>query len=63
MPEAAEEPLDELLETDLPGLVERAIQNGGSSVSRYDAILVDEGQDFNLTWWTFCAKSSTLAER
>ena len=56
MPEAAEEPPDELLQTDLPGLVERAIQNGGSSVSRYDAILVDEGQDFNLTWWNLLRK-------
>ena len=47
----AEGPPDDLLETDLPGLVESAIHDGGRSVSRYDAILVDEGQDFNLTWW------------
>jgi superfamily I DNA and RNA helicase len=47
-----DEPLDQMLETDLPALAERAITEGEEDVPRYDAILVDEGQDFNLKWWT-----------
>ena len=50
-PEVEEEPPDELLEADLPGLVDKAIKAHENSISRYDAILVDEGQDFNLIWW------------
>ncbi len=45
------EPPASLLERDLPDLVGRAIEADGSDVTRYDAILVDEGQDYNLTWW------------
>lgn len=52
MPEEEQDPPDELLETDLPRLVEKAIQAGEELVSRYDAVLVDEGQDFNLRWWS-----------
>lgn len=46
-----DEPPSALLEQDLPNLVGRAIAAGGDEVSRYDAILVDEGQDFDLEWW------------
>jgi hypothetical protein len=40
-----------LLEHDLPALVGQAIEAGGGDITRYDAILVDEGQDCNLVWW------------
>lgn len=40
-----------LFEVQIPALVERALNEAGEAISRYDAILVDEGQDFNLTWW------------
>lgn len=43
--------LTDLLEEDLPELVASAIQQAGESVTRYDAILCDEGQDLNLEWW------------
>jgi hypothetical protein len=44
-------PLDELFETEMPELVLNALKEGAELVSRFDAVLVDEGQDFNLTWW------------
>ncbi len=43
--------LDRLLEDDLPALVKKAIQRGPNEVAQYDAILCDEGQDFDLDWW------------
>jgi superfamily I DNA/RNA helicase len=46
-----DEPPTSLLERDLPELVGRAISAAGDDVSRYDAILVDEGQDYHLEWW------------
>src|SRR5262249_41972526 len=51
-----DEPPDDLLEHDLPALVGRAIEAGGADVTRYDAILVDEGQDYNLEWWNLLRK-------
>jgi superfamily I DNA/RNA helicase len=47
---------DDLFETRIPELVERAIKEGGPNVNRYDAVLVDEGQDFNLAWWNLLRK-------
>lgn len=35
----------------LPALVARAFETNGERITRYDAVLVDEGQDFNLEWW------------
>ncbi len=49
--DADDEPLAALLEHDLPALVGRAIDAGSDDVSHYDAILVDEGQDYHLEWW------------
>jgi hypothetical protein len=43
--------LNHLLESDLPRLVTRAIQETPDSVTQYDAVLCDEGQDLNLDWW------------
>jgi hypothetical protein len=40
-----------LFDVRIPGLVGRALDEAGHEISRYDAILVDEGQDFHLTWW------------
>jgi hypothetical protein len=42
---------DNLFEVEIPALVERALDEAIEHISCYDAILVDEGQDFNLTWW------------
>jgi hypothetical protein len=42
---------DDLFKERIPALVERALKEAPESISSYDAILVDEGQDFNLTWW------------
>ncbi len=40
----------EVLDDGLPALVQR-IYADGAGCPRYDAILVDEGQDFRLSWW------------
>jgi hypothetical protein len=40
-----------LFEKYIPELVERALNEAAQGISRYHAILVDEGQDFHLTWW------------
>lgn len=41
--------VDRILNIDVPDLASRAA--GEPSVTRYDAILVDEGQDYRLPWW------------
>ena len=41
--------LDAILNHALPDLAARAAQEPGTT--RYDAILVDEGQDYRLSWW------------
>lgn len=41
----------EVLETEIVALTNRAIDVAGSSLTTYDAILVDEGQDYNPFWW------------
>ena len=41
--------VDNILNWDIPGLASRAVREQG--VARYDAILVDEGQDYRLPWW------------
>lgn len=41
--------LPPILNIELPALAERAAQS--SDVIRYDAVLVDEGQDFQPAWW------------
>jgi hypothetical protein len=43
--------MDGLLETGIPALARKAIESGTGSVSTYDAVLCDEGQDLNLEWW------------
>jgi hypothetical protein len=52
----ADDPADDVLEKLLPALTARAIDGGADRVPRYDAILVDEGQDFNLEWWNVLRK-------
>lgn len=49
--DAAAEALTDVLERRIPALAARAVASGGDRLARYDAILVDEGQDFNLEWW------------
>ena len=41
--------VDRILNVDVPELAFRAV--GEPGVMRYDAILVDEGQDYRLPWW------------
>lgn len=41
--------VDRILNVDVPDLASRAV--GEPSVTRYDAVLVDEGQDYRLPWW------------
>ncbi len=43
--------VEEVLERQLPDLAERALTIGADLIQQYDALLVDEGQDFNLEWW------------
>lgn len=43
--------IDEILETEMVKLVNDALDLLGDSVTKYDAILVDEGQDYNPYWW------------
>lgn len=41
--------VDHILNVDVPDLASRAV--GSPNVTRYDAVLVDEGQDYRLRWW------------
>ena len=41
--------VDRILNSDIPNLASRAADERG--VTRYDAIFVDEGQDYRLPWW------------
>jgi hypothetical protein len=40
-----------ILEHELPALAAAGLQTGSADILHYDAILVDEGQDFRLDWW------------
>jgi hypothetical protein len=48
LPERSGQPDSDLLERELPELLERAARTLGP---RYDAIVVDEAQDFRERWW------------
>lgn len=50
-PDPDTEGVDDVLMERLPALVARALADPKADTSRYDAILVDEGQDFTLEWW------------
>jgi hypothetical protein len=41
----------EVLETNMVNLANQAIDIAGEKLIKYDAILVDEGQDYNPIWW------------
>ena len=45
---------EQILNVDLPLLVEQAIAQPGTQI--YDAILVDEGQDYSPLWWNVLRK-------
>ncbi len=47
---------DKKLDVDLPALTKRVLDDPFSDPTLYDAILVDEGQDFNLDWWQMLRK-------
>lgn len=49
--EYEESDLKLMLAVGLPSVVANAIRDGGHNVTKYDAILCDEGQDLNLDWW------------
>ena len=42
---------DPVLRDELPSLVMRLYREDGGGMPAYDAILVDEGQDFHVFWW------------
>lgn len=46
-----QEILTKILEVELVQLTNQAINQNLESVPTFDAILVDEGQDYNLDWW------------
>jgi uncharacterized protein YjbI with pentapeptide repeats len=43
--------ISKVLEIDIVNLVNTAVETGGDSIQKYDAILIDEGQDYNINWW------------
>ena len=43
--------VDAVLETKIVDLANKAIDTLGNTVTKYGAILVDEGQDYNPYWW------------
>ncbi|GIK53438.1 MAG: hypothetical protein BroJett014_24110 [Planctomycetota bacterium] len=50
--------LNEILASHLPELVSRVLdEDSDGQVSRYDAVLVDEGQDFLPSWWRLLRKA------
>lgn len=54
---ATDEEMSEKLDRDLPDLIGTIIdEDPDQDVKRYDAILVDEGQDFLLEWWNVLRK-------
>jgi hypothetical protein len=72
------EELAQILETEIVQIVNQAIDNIEQNIAdeqihceKFDAILVDEGQDFNLTWWNTLRRllksiritASTLVEK
>jgi hypothetical protein len=42
---------DKIFEDEIPSFMNKLIDSFGKLIPRYDAILIDEGQDFNLNWW------------
>ncbi|MEI8241062.1 MAG: nuclease-related domain-containing protein, partial [Actinomycetota bacterium] len=50
--------LSKVLSRELPSLTSSVLSSeGGNRVATYDAILVDEGQDFRLEWWNCLRKA------
>ncbi|WP_040856235.1 DEAD/DEAH box helicase [Thiorhodovibrio frisius] len=43
--------LNQVLTNSLPALVDKALNENSAGVEHFDAVLVDEGQDFQLNWW------------
>ncbi len=51
-PDCYDRELEKMLSKTMPSLVEKILTSSiDSSICRYDAILVDEGQDFKPEWW------------
>lgn len=48
---AREQALDQFLTDSLPSFVGGVLDSASGNVTRYDAVLVDEGQDFDPKWW------------
>jgi hypothetical protein len=57
------EDLDGTLTVDLPRLVLRTLDSVADRTPSYDAILVDEGQDFTPDWWERCGALAVRAVR
>ena len=47
---------DEILSERLPALVSRILVEEPAQVEMYDAVLIDEGQDFHPSWWDVLRK-------
>ena len=48
---AREALLDDMLTNKLPTFVARLLDQADNRITKYDAVLVDEGQDFDPNWW------------
>ena len=51
-----ENEVNRVLSVDLPNLVSSILNNSTNSILSYDAVLVDEGQDFLPGWWNVLRK-------
>ncbi len=47
---------DSVFNTDIPNLVASIVDDSSNVIHKYDAILVDEGQDFRPNWWDLLRK-------
>ncbi len=55
MANASQDELRTILNDNIPALAAKAIEQPGAT--KYDAILVDEGQDYRPNWWSILRKS------
>ncbi|MBU8544422.1 MULTISPECIES: nuclease-related domain-containing DEAD/DEAH box helicase [Roseomonadaceae] len=59
-PQSGREPTDSFWNDEVPDLIEQAILNLGDA-AKFDAIVVDEAQDFCLGWW-YALTNSVLSQ-
>lgn len=54
-----QEQVQSVLQVSLPNLVDKALTYSNDQIPKYDAVLVDEGQDFLPEWWALLRKVCT----